>query len=137
MRDLGLRRFLWHDRGQDAIEACWTGQGSFAKAQGAFNSARLRRWMRSRFDGRIAQLVEQLTLNQRVHGSSPCAPTIKIKYLAGNLSIQGEPEASSGQRLAQHQQNLVVQTQKRPGATSALGPFREPSDLELGNRQSS
>ena len=27
-------------------------------------------------DGRIAQLVEQLTLNQRVQGSSPCAPTI-------------------------------------------------------------
>ena len=28
-------------------------------------------------DGRIAQLVEQLTLNQRVQGSSPCAPTIE------------------------------------------------------------
>ena len=27
------------------------------------------------FSGRIAQLVEQLTLNQRVHGSSPCSPT--------------------------------------------------------------
>jgi len=33
------------------------------------------------FDGRIAQLVEQLTLNQRVQGSSPCAPTIKINIL--------------------------------------------------------
>ena len=31
--------------------------------------------------GRIAQLVEQLTLNQRVQGSSPCAPTNKIKEL--------------------------------------------------------
>jgi hypothetical protein len=30
---------------------------------------------RSRLCGRIAQLVEQLTLNQRVQGSSPCAPT--------------------------------------------------------------
>ena len=29
--------------------------------------------------GRIAQLVEQLTLNQRVQGSSPCAPTIGIQ----------------------------------------------------------
>ena len=29
------------------------------------------------FDGRIAQLVEQLTLNQRVLGSSPSAPTIE------------------------------------------------------------
>src|SRR5216684_3223303 len=32
--------------------------------------------------GRIAQLVEQLTLNQRVQGSSPCAPTNKIRHLA-------------------------------------------------------
>jgi hypothetical protein len=40
-----------------------------------------RRGKRSRFDGRIAQLVEQLTLNQRVHGSSPCAPTNEIKWL--------------------------------------------------------
>jgi hypothetical protein len=28
-------------------------------------------------------LVEQLTLNQRVQGSSPCAPTIDIKNLDG------------------------------------------------------
>ena len=34
-------------------------------------------------DGRIAQLVEQLTLNQRVLGSSPSAPTIKIKTYGG------------------------------------------------------
>ena len=32
--------------------------------------------------GRIAQLVEQLTLNQRVQGSSPCAPTNHPKGLA-------------------------------------------------------
>ena len=32
--------------------------------------------------GRIAQLVEQLTLNQRVHGSSPCAPT-KFREING------------------------------------------------------
>jgi hypothetical protein len=31
--------------------------------------------LRGRHSGRIAQLVEQLTLNQRVQGSSPCAPT--------------------------------------------------------------
>ncbi len=31
--------------------------------------------------GRIAQLVEQLTLNQRVQGSNPCAPTNEIKGL--------------------------------------------------------
>ena len=32
--------------------------------------------------GRIAQLAEQLTLNQRVRGSSPRAPTIKYNDLA-------------------------------------------------------
>ena len=31
--------------------------------------------------GRIAQLVEQLTLNQRVQGSNPCAPTNEINVL--------------------------------------------------------
>ena len=35
---------------------------------------------RFQFNGRIAQLVEQLTLNQRVLGSSPSAST--INYLA-------------------------------------------------------
>jgi hypothetical protein len=34
--------------------------------------------------GRIAQLVEQLTLNQRVPGSSPGAPTIAINDLAAS-----------------------------------------------------
>ena len=29
----------------------------------------------------MAQLVEQLTLNQRVQGSSPCAPTIDPLHL--------------------------------------------------------
>jgi hypothetical protein len=33
------------------------------------------------WDGRIAQLVEQLTLNQRVQGSSPCAPTNQFEVL--------------------------------------------------------
>ena len=33
----------------------------------------------SLMDGRIAQVVEQLTLNQRVVGSSPTAPTKEIK----------------------------------------------------------
>jgi hypothetical protein len=33
---------------------------------------------RGGISGRIAQLVEQLTLNQRVPGSSPGAPTIDV-----------------------------------------------------------
>jgi hypothetical protein len=43
--------------------------------------------MQIRFDGRIAQLVEQLTLNQRVHGSSPCAPTIENNELRKTSQI--------------------------------------------------
>ncbi len=30
-------------------------------------------------DGCVAQLVEQLTLNQRVQGSNPCTPTNQVK----------------------------------------------------------
>ena len=37
--------------------------------------------------GRIAQLVEQLTLNQRVQGSSPCAPTNDFNDLARLVSV--------------------------------------------------
>ena len=33
--------------------------------------------------GRVAQLVEQLTLNQRVTGSIPVAPTKEIKDIGG------------------------------------------------------
>jgi hypothetical protein len=40
--------------------------------------------------GCIAQLVEQLTLNQRVAGSSPAAPTKKIKKIRGNKIRQIE-----------------------------------------------
>ena len=36
--------------------------------------------------GRIAQLVEQLTLNQRVVGSNPTAPTKEIKGLGACFS---------------------------------------------------
>ena len=41
--------------------------------------------------GRIAQLVEQLTLNQRVAGSSPAAPTNQINGLAKNGFIRPRP----------------------------------------------
>ena len=41
------------------------------------------------FDGRIAQLVEQLTLNQRVLGSSPSAPTIKNPRLVRGFFVCG------------------------------------------------
>jgi hypothetical protein len=38
-------------------------------------------------DGCVAQLVEQLTLNQRVHSSSLCTPTI---YFSQYLSLKFE-----------------------------------------------
>jgi hypothetical protein len=37
--------------------------------------------------GRLAQLVEQLTLNQRVTGSSPVAPTNIFNDLVVDLTI--------------------------------------------------
>ena len=46
----------------------WTLPGAFAKPRAP---GEILPW----HFGRIAQLVEQLTLNQRVQGSSPCAPT--------------------------------------------------------------
>src|SRR5262245_55280272 len=44
-----------------------------------------------RHSGRIAQLVEQLTLNQRVPGSSPGAPTNKINNLSELRAIAKHP----------------------------------------------
>ena len=46
------------------------------------NDALLRRLFRTQASGRIAQLVEQMTLNHRVPGSSPGAPTKPFKSLA-------------------------------------------------------
>src|SRR5579863_8928117 len=54
----------------DKMGACWTSQGRFAKRRPL-----AMRFFGTLFSGRIAQLVEQLTLNQRVPGSSPGAPT--------------------------------------------------------------
>src|SRR3974390_3913619 len=73
------------------MSACAAGVRVFAHAgqssAALLTGQRLRRLMRRTAfpgsgSGRIAQLVEQLTLNQRVQGSSPCAPTNIIKYLS-------------------------------------------------------
>ena len=37
--------------------------------------------------GGVAQLVEQVTLNHWVHGSSPCTPTIKEKSADGSIFL--------------------------------------------------
>jgi hypothetical protein len=43
--------------------------------------------------------LEQLTLNQRVQGSSPCAPTNKIKTFISILASGCFPENDLGQHL--------------------------------------
>jgi hypothetical protein len=40
------------------------------------------RGLRSEWSGRLAQLVEQMTLNHRVAGSNPASPTIPRKACA-------------------------------------------------------
>jgi hypothetical protein len=54
---------------------CWTSPNRFAKRRPLAKAFRAG-------SGRIAQLVEQMTLNHRVPGSSPGAPTKLFKYLA-------------------------------------------------------
>src|ERR1019366_8700665 len=56
------------DRGI-TLPVCWTSGGRFAKRRPLAKAFRAG-------SGRIAQLVEQMTLNHRVPGSSPGAPTI-------------------------------------------------------------
>ena len=41
--------------------------------------------------GRIAQLVEQLTLNQRVQGSNPCAPTNQFGIFLNTFGLSLQP----------------------------------------------
>src|SRR5262249_24112960 len=56
----------------------WTVGTRFATGRSPCGGRVLRRF------GRIAQLAEQLTLNQRVPGSSPGAPTSRINNLLGS-----------------------------------------------------
>src|SRR5487761_2211594 len=55
--------------------ACWTSGSRFAKRRALAKAFRAG-------SGRIAQLVEQMTLNHRVPGSSPGAPTKLFKNMA-------------------------------------------------------
>ena len=56
-------------------------QNARASGKGAIPTGRF--LLRSRPNGRIAQVVEQLTLNQRVVGSSPTAPTKFVRTEVG------------------------------------------------------
>jgi hypothetical protein len=69
--------------------------------------------------GRIAQLVEQLTLNQRVQGSSPCAPTNLFKALNAILALKSFPETKLGS----------VWEAERPWPGSPQLPCRTRQDL--------
>ena len=68
--------------------ACWTSGGRFAKRRPLEGfpvpSA-----------GRIAQLVEQLTLNQRVPGSSPGAPTKLINSLGTSRDGRSDMQSAA------------------------------------------
>jgi hypothetical protein len=67
---------------------CHTGQNGFPLVQDRTGAGRAQS---ERAAGRIAQLVEQLTLNQRVQGSSPCAPTKPNQSPEQNLDDGGVP----------------------------------------------
>jgi hypothetical protein len=43
-----------------------------------------------------SEIGEQRTLNQRVQGSSPCAPTIEIKNLVGILAGRASQKSRLG-----------------------------------------
>ena len=73
----GFSRFARRSQAGKTPQACWTSRGRFAKRRPL---ARLSR----AGSGRIAQLVEQLTLNQRVPGSSPGAPTTQSPQTAAS-----------------------------------------------------
>ena len=70
---------------------CWTSGGRFAKRPALDEG-----FFRAKGSGRIAQLVEQLTLNQRVPGSSPGAPTKEKATFSS--SFAGWRSRTSGSR---------------------------------------
>ena len=75
----GIRRLFRFRRHADGPgkprRVCWTSRGRFAKRRPLAKAFRAG-------SGRIAQLVEQMTLNHRVPGSSPGAPTKLFNDLA-------------------------------------------------------
>ena len=66
-------------------------------------------------NGRIAQLVEQLTLNQRVLGSNPSASTIQIRDLGLTLASPKQPKIGRGNKWG---------NKRRETKPVALHPFR-------------
>ena len=69
---------MWQGPRNEGLKALDKGgQGTYRPRQLALHRGAIRPSQ----GGRIAQVVEQLTLNQRVVGSSPTAPTNNINML--------------------------------------------------------
>ena len=65
------------------------------------------------YGGPLAQLVEQLTLNQRVAGSSPARPTNKINGLVGRDEVSILSWVTSGLQMTALGGHLLI-----PGSLS-------------------
>jgi hypothetical protein len=86
--------------------------------------------------GRIAQLVEQLTLNQRVPGSSPGAPTNKINYLCAYLLLtkSGCPDCvrnRDGGSIPGGREMEIVIVERPPHGRAALSSVLEATQPSL------
>ncbi len=76
-------------------------------------------------DGRLAQLVEQLTLNQRVVGSRPTAPTITPPLRAASTQILCPPLADGGGDLTGH----ALRGDRQHPRRRANSPTRRPKEV--------
>jgi hypothetical protein len=134
-RDLGSRAGSWVALSRRRAEAAWSarpfpGQWELALLQ----DAALATGARAAFSGRIAQLVEQLTLNQRVPGSSPGAPTNKINHLQAEVALdlpQTWPWEGHG-KMQRRTREVCVSSERDIGARAqsdyCLKTGRAPSD---------
>jgi hypothetical protein len=80
--------------------------------------------------GRIAQLVEQLTLNQRVVGSSPTAPTKQNQWVTWCLAGLARLAKSSGASVGlQHRSDSMIRGKTIRGASQFASPALSPCRL--------
>jgi hypothetical protein len=101
----------------------------YAAYQGLARPDRQRRFINinGATNRRIAQSVEQLTLNQRVQGSSPCAPTNKINHL--NRKMRFDPAAKS--RLDNIRDNTLQIPREAIGRTALLRDYATQRSIRI------
>jgi ectoine hydroxylase-related dioxygenase (phytanoyl-CoA dioxygenase family) len=75
-------------------------------------------WMKAM---KCAALRSKLTLNQRVQGSNPCAPTNKINWLNDKCRQIGLDYDPPGQQLGQRRPDLMNRAQDGSPMNSAEG----------------